>query len=218
MLEDFKIKIFSLEKEIVEHYNQKNENNRKLINDGIVSLEEYYYSTIKIMWILKEPRDGKNSSGGGWSLVENLRNERSKGKKKDSSQTFLPIIYTSYALLNKVKNYNELDKKKAYSEYCKSLKNIAYINIQKLPAKSNSNNKEIETAYDIDKIIILKQISEIYPDIIICTAGTKIYKNLCEDLDSELLNKTKIFNCYHPSQRKITREIYINSILKNYYN
>lgn len=215
---EFKNEIDSLEQEIFEFYNSKNEIKRKLISDGIVNIEEYYNSNIKIMWILKEPRDGKNSTGGGWSIVENLKDVRSKGLNKDSPQTFLPIIYTTFALLNDIKNYSQLETKKVYTDYSKCLNNIAYINIQKLPANSNSKNKEVEKAYEVDKEIILKQIQAINPDVIISCVGNNIFMNLKKDLNIEFVNKKKFINSYHPAQISIKRTEYVNRILKNYYS
>ncbi|MGV4413584.1 uracil-DNA glycosylase family protein [Chryseobacterium sp. T1] len=217
-MQNFKKNIDFLDSQISKYYNDKKEINRKLINDGIVDLVEYYNSKTKIMWILKEPRDEENSTGGGWSLVDNLITERSQGSKRDSPQTFRPIIFTSYALLNNIKKFEDLDKGKIYTEYCKSLKNIAYINIQKLPAKAFSKNIEIEKAYEIDKDILLNQITHINPDLIICTAGGNIYKKLLTDLPEDFIFQKKIINCYHPSQRLIKQETYINEILNNYYS
>lgn len=218
MNKDFRSRIISLENKISKYYENKKEENRSLIQDGIVNIEEYENSKIKILWILKEPRDGENSTGGGWSLVENLNNERSKGKKRDSPQTFLPIIYTSYAIQNGVKNFKDLDKRKTYTEYCKSLNKIAYINIQKLPAKSTSKNKEIELAYELDKEIILSQIIEINPDLILCTAGGNIFRKIIKDLPQDFVTNKKIQDRYHPSQRLITKERYINEIIEDYYS
>lgn len=216
-LEKFKQEISDLEIYLDDYYSQYKTNERFYIKDGIVNIDEYYNSNIKIMWILKEPYDQKDSKGGGWSIVENLKEERSKGLKKDSSSTFHPIIYTTYALLNNINNFNQLDKRKINSEYIKYLNNIAYINIQKFPATARSNDTIILKAYKRDFNAILKQIEIIKPNVIIIGAGSNVYHQLKEDMNK---NKTSsnicLINAYHPAQTTINRNKYIDSIIKEY--
>lgn len=218
----FEKEIDELNKRLENHYELLETRDRKWIKDGIVDLKTYFESNYKILWILKEPRDGENNTGGGWSIVENIRKVRSEGLNKDSSATFHPITYVTYAILNNIDEFDKLDKNKIYKEYSKSLKNIGYINIQKLPASSKSNNKNILKYFNENKVALLDQIKTINPDIIICTAGNDTFKKLKESVLSDCELKGKILiNAYHPAQTSIKREIYVNKIIhevKTAYN
>lgn len=83
-IEQLKTEVNDLNKLIENHFRQFETSSQKLMNDGIVNIDEYYNSSIKIMWILKEPYD-KNEAGlsGGWSIAEAL-NVGDLGKGRDS--------------------------------------------------------------------------------------------------------------------------------------
>lgn len=213
----FETEIQKLNKRITDAYKSHETPNRRLILDGLVDVKAYIDCNLKIMWILKEPRDGADSTGGGWSIVENIRDFRSEGLNRDTPLTFLPIIYTSYALQNGIKRFDQLDLRQVYTNYCQSLKKIAYINIQKLPAKSTSKDSEITHAYEKHKELILDQIKTLRPDFIICCAGSTIHQKLAKDLPQDFLKTTQLRFCYHPAQRKMKRENYIREILDDYF-
>ena len=145
---NFKKSVKELNHNLEDHYKEYETKNRSWIRDGLVNEDVYNNSPIKILWILKEPRDGENNTGGGWSIVENLREERSKGIKRDSSATYHPLTYVTYALLNNINSFEELNKSKIYSEYSNALNNIAYINIQKLPASAKSSDASIKKHFE----------------------------------------------------------------------
>jgi len=45
------------------------------ITDGIVNIEKYSKSKYRICWVLKEPYDEGDGTGGGWSLTDALAAE-----------------------------------------------------------------------------------------------------------------------------------------------
>jgi len=206
--------IKSLNNKISDHYKRFGDNYRKPIMDGIVDIDEYYSSPIKLLWILKEPYDIKSNSGGGWSMVKNIRHERAKGLKKDSPLTWHPITYISSCIQNNIDSFKKLDKSKIYSEYSKALLNLATINIQKLPAKKRSNNNRITKAYKNHRAIILDQIKVINPDVIIHCADNNSFKLLSEDLKQDSSLNIKTIKVYHPwyGYRKYEGD-YIDDIL-----
>lgn len=218
----FEEKYDLLNVKIKSHYKKVEKANWKFIEDGIINVKKYFDSHIKIMWILKEPYCDNDNSGGGWSLVRNLDIERSEGKKKDSSGTWHPIAYCSYGILNGFLRFEKMGEIKNSPEINKSIKNIAFINIQKLPAKRSSNDLKIGKSFSENQDILIEQISIINPDIIICGAGNNAFGRLKKHLnkikDSE---KKCLIHAYHPNQKKIGRDKYVNQIIleaEEWYN
>ncbi|MDP4282792.1 MAG: hypothetical protein Q8891_00065 [Bacteroidota bacterium] len=171
------------------------------------------------MWLLKEPYCDKENGGGGWSMTDGLL-IRASGKKKDSSGTWHPIIYCSHGILNNYMKFKEIPKIKNNSKVSLILKQIAFVNVQKLPAKTTTSDKSLKKSYEEHKEILLKQISIYRPDIIIGGGTLNMIK---EDLEIKAENelefghffkgKQLFINTRHPAQRKIKREEYINKVI-----
>jgi len=223
-IDQFKKEVDALDKKIKDDFKEKETPKRKLIEDGIVNLEEYYNSPIKIMWVLKEPYDDKENGGGGWSITKDLNDNRALGKKNDSPNTWHPIIYSTYGILNNFLKIEKMPQIPNNTSMSLVLRKIAFINIQKLPARPNTNDASLKKAYsnnkEINKKLLLKQISIYRPDIVI---GGKTLHLLKDDLqitnENELsfghfTKEKKLFiNTFHPNQRKISRADYVNKII-----
>ena len=197
--------------------------NKKEIEDGIICPEKFGKhpkSKHRILWILKEAND---LTGGGWSLTDFLaKREDPEGLFSYNRwrATFGLVIKVSYGLLNGFVGFDEIEKidlKKA-SEI---LDYIAFINIKKVPGGSLAYLPEI--AEGINPQVILKQINDIKPDIVI--GGNTLWilakNNLfleSEELSEESwgLFKNKILwvNAYHPGIRTITHKKYYSEIIK----
>ena len=195
------------------------------IPDGIYDAKKYLSSSPRIMWILKEPYDDLNSAGrpcgGGWSLYEAYDNEDAW-----KNPTWQPMIYTSYGILNKLKwedmNYIRDDK-----SMVDVLKQIAYINISKMPALKISNDSDLYTYYNIWRLILLNQIKVYDPQIIVFGNTFKFFKDDLIGNSVEPIKKidgvvhiykrenTLLFDAYHPNQKIIDRGLYVNSIIEN---
>lgn len=201
----------SLDKEIREYYKpfETEEPKRKIIRDGIVNIEQYYNSEYKIMWILKEAYDEVANIGGGWSLVENLDTKRATGENRTSWQTFDKIIYTTYCILNNFINYDEIKPELDIKKLSIVLRNVAYINIQKLPATKTSNNELIRQALHEHQDILLKQINIINPDIIIDCSMQGISK-----LSEKLNQNIRYAQSYHPSYSGRNKRDFVNKIIE----
>ncbi len=209
---EFKEKIKNLECTIAEYYKTFETPDRKIIKDGLVNIDIYYNSKIKILWILKEPYDyfidGK-PFGGGWSLVEDLDKRRATGENRTSWQTFDKIIYTTYCILNNFINYDQIRPELDIKQLSIVLRNIAYINIQKLPATKTSNNDLIRQALQEHQDILLKQINIINPDIIIDCSMQGVSKF------SEKLNPNiRYAQSYHPSYSGRNKRDFVNKIIE----
>ncbi|MBV7440102.1 hypothetical protein KRX57_01575 [Weeksellaceae bacterium TAE3-ERU29] len=219
MMQEFKIKIEELNQYLDKYYNSlpETKDNRKWIRDGIVNIEEYFNSSKKVMWVLKEPRDGENSTGGGWSIVDSIREIRAKGGSSDSQQTFYPIVATTYALINNIDSLNQ-EKYNEYRQKSSVLNNIAYVNIQKFPALANSKDREIVEAFEQNSEALLKQIEVINPDVIIFTAGGNVFNKFLDRVRSNAILKDKcMVNTFHPAHRG-NKVDYINGILNKVFH
>jgi hypothetical protein len=182
----------------------------------------------KILWILKEAYDNPDGSGGGWNFCDIWEE---KGRlwdsitRHDGRATWQPIIYVCYAILNGFKTYDEMPYIRNKPEMADVLKSIAFININKLPGLSRSNDTQILDFYQKNKIILKKQIEVFQPDIII--GYYKIKWQLCSDLNVPVINEQTKSSCHyiktpdrlfifasHPAQTKKRRQIYVNEIVE----
>lgn len=225
-LEKFKTELEAIKNDI---FSIKSKNpNIEPISDGIINIKEYLNSKYKILWILKESNDlDENGEGGGWCLNEELNKISSWTEKKGAgTRTIQRMVYSSYGILNNLVTWENMPS--IYEPtVLKSLKQIAYINLKKLPGGNKSNDNEIRNAYIENKNIILNQIQTYNPDIII-TGNTLQY--IFEDLNinpenqkmvddktnntSYYFDKKRLYiDTYHPAYFKVKEEIYCNEIL-----
>ncbi len=212
-LDQLKSEVVALDCTIAEHFKKYETDERQLITDGIVNLTDYYNSAIKIMWILKEPY-----GSGGYSMTEGLNNDRALGKNKDAQSTFHPIIYSTYGILNDFLKYNNNFKIRDQSCMSLILRQIAFVNVQKIPGKTRTPNANLKRYYRTNKEIVLQQIKVYRPDIIIGGKTLHLFKtdlkNLRElEFGHFAMDNQLFINAFHPAQTKITREEYVNKII-----
>ena len=188
--------------------------------DGIVSLDEYIDTNPKILWILKEPYDEMDGTGGGWQLVRDFpKDEEGNYFFKGGKSTWRPIVYICYAIFNQYADFNKMPNIDINPEMTKVLNKIAVINISKVPGSTRSNGKLIEKAFHKNKEILSKQIEIYNPDIIIGgnTLGYFFDKlNQFTDSGSVYYYKKENrlwINAYHPAHTQFNRETYVNEII-----
>lgn len=195
-----------------------------VITDGIIDIETYCSipeNLPRILWILKEPNSSENKR---WSYSDLLINDRQEWDSSVLSLVFKRIIYTSYGILNQ-KNYNQIPsihEKEVYD----AIRQIAYINLKKTPGSSVVKDYNIALAYNNNKELILKQIEEYQPQILIF--GNTM-KYLFEDLGIKESDKTYVddkthnttyyikdnklyIHAWHPAAR-IASQIYCDEII-----
>ena len=221
--EDFEREVVELQGQITKSYKKYETDDRGLISDGIVNLREYYDSDLKIMWILKEPYDEGDNTGGWWSLTNAIGKEPNKFVLGGSRSTWQPIVYATYGIHNNVLNYSDMGYIRNNHEMMNILKKIAFINIQKMPAGTRTYYNNIQSAYKSNKEILLTQIKTYNPDIII--GGSVMYlfsgdldfrkeKMGATDSNEYWIQNGKLFiAAYHPAQTTTTRDVYVDDLL-----
>jgi hypothetical protein len=195
------------------------ENGIKPFYDGIINEEMYNQAKVKILWVCKEPYDKRNDSGD-FSLRDEINSDPTGYFK---IKIMRRIALASYCVLND-SNYEQALND---DNVALALKSIAYINLNKLPALTNSSGREryFSQVYSKCKLVLLKQIESYKPDIIIF--GNTCY-HFIEDLGIVLSsgknleyqyksifyhNNQLLIDSCHPSFRStITEENFCKSI------
>jgi hypothetical protein len=223
-----KNKFEEIQKYISKEILKKNEN---AIVDGIINCEKYANAKTKILWVLKEPYSDKTD----WTYQQYLSINDIKGKIGTEDDTlkyeiFRRILYTSYGLINN-KEWADLpfaEEKEVYGVG----EEIAYINIKKTGGGPESDDKEIAEAYAVNEELLLKQIEEYEPNILIFGNTLKYFnweklkgwdlsadkKHILDDKTNNThfypISKDKLcINSWHPSYWIVSREVYCSEII-----
>ena len=199
----------------------------KAVPDGIVNVPTYGGSAYRILWILKEPYDeiiDGVASGGGDPMSDFLFPDGFAGRMGTSSRTWHPIIYVTYGILNNLITWEEMKFIRNEPSMAEIVRNIAMINVKKLPAFKGTNNRDIKIAYQKYKKLLHNQIDVYKPNIII---GGSVLHLFYDELGLKKVDE-KIFGsinyyekgsqlfiaAYHPAQYVIKREKYVNDIIE----
>ena len=199
------------------------------ITDGVVDNDRYLAACPKILWILKEPYDDCINgvpAGGGWSVTKDLLAKGRVGNKG----TYAPMAYITYSVFNGFPKYNEISYVTENPQVADSLKNIAYINVNKMPALQTSGGTDFASIYRQNQLILRKQIEGMKPDIIIGGRVLPLFLKdfgLCQaDFISGgsagycVRNQRLYISAYHPGQwSAVAKEVYVDdivSIIKNH--
>lgn len=188
--------------------------------DGIVNVEKYLQSNIRIMWVLKEVNASED--GEEWNMIDTIKDWTGKPIPTEWRKTFDNILYVTNGILTSTawedqnNHYNDLNM-------TSQLQEIAYCNVKKIPGNSSTNMSNLKKYYKQSDKHILKQINELIPQVIIF-GGT--YDIVEPDLDimhySDHGDKnlswysTKdqiIINAYHPQNTSISHQEYCDGII-----
>ena len=142
--------------------------------DGLCDASAYNNSNLKILWVLKEAYC-KGNDTGGWSLTEILFNEYPY-VTEIKNQTHQKMAYVSYGILNKCR-YEDIDYLNDNPSVGEVLHEIAYININKMPANTSTNDNTLWEKYDIWKNVLHQQIEAYNPDVIIFGNTFKYFRS-----------------------------------------
>jgi hypothetical protein len=197
----------------------------KPIYDGIVDETRWSSQELRPLFIGKEPHD---SGGGDWSIADTLRVEPNK-LLNGAWQTWRPTAYIAWSLFNGFPAYQDIPSHDD-PRVMDALRNIAFINIGKLPGDTSTSDQRLETLYNENKELLFDQIEAIQPNIII--GWRTLYHFLGDDdfnnrfqvdddlrWDQESYPKcistgTKLFvQHYHPARRGRNEEEYVNGIV-----
>jgi hypothetical protein len=182
--------------------------------DGIIDVGRYVAAKYKILWVLKEVNFGDNKkSPGNWNMVEFYHNA--------TLQEINNILTAKRVMLATHRILQYLDPLEAF-------KSIACINIKKMPGGSQSDDAEIQQAYNDpkNKSLLLEQIEAYSPDIMICGNTLQCFENDIDFRQGEsrsvdmgkqrhyFCTKEKLYiNAYHPANyRNITEHEYCEKI------
>lgn len=143
--------------------------------DGLCDAYEYVNSDLKIMWILKEAYCKAQGDYGGWSLTEDLFSEYPY-ITTIKNQTHQKMAYVSYGILNKCR-YEAIDYLYNDPSIGEVLHEIAYINLNKMPAGTSTNDDTLWEKYDTWESILWKQINTYSPDVIIFGNTFKYFRD-----------------------------------------
>lgn len=199
----------------------------EVISDGIVCPEIYVATSPRILWILKEPYDNGDSYGdardGGWSLTYHCMNQKTDETARN--RAFQPICYIDYGIRNKIYDWNEMPWLRDCIEIRTTLKNIAYINVSKLPGLKVSPWTRISAAYEKYRRLILDQIKTYNPNIIFaCNPHANLLLRDFGFLESQwkwfhsaasvqISQGQRLVWVGHPSSR-VKRATYVNDAIK----
>lgn len=206
------------------------------IYDGIADVDKYLSCGKRIMWVLKEPYDNITESGetygGDWSIVDDCfsgHGEDGNSPKFDvwSNKTWQPIIYAMYGYFNNLE-WQSMQYIRDQKNMANILQQIAYINISKMPNKSRSSEACISNFYNQWKSILFQQIDIYNPDVVIFGNTFKYFQRDLQITEDDLIKEIhieKVFDpykkngrlwlsAYHPNQTQVSREIYVNSIIR----
>lgn len=208
------------------------------IYDGIGDFDEFSKNKYRVMWILKEAyddeKDGK-PAGGGWFITGG----NSSGDFDYVSKSWQRIAQTTYAIQKNEKDFSKLPKiessLKGDSEYGRLLKSIIYINTNKMPGLTTSDNYDIQQKFYIWKPILKEQIQLYKPDIVIFGGTYEFYKYSFSDIFGEKSatpyeiekfknkachgafvgkNNRLYIDAYHPGYFMINQKDYFNGIIE----
>lgn len=209
-------------KEIDSEISQIEFNGRKAIYDGIVNLDEYINSEIKIMWILKEVHSvGDN---GEWDLrkaLKCLKNETKTAMKEGWTGTFNPIVYITYGILNKI-YWEDIPNTWDSPEIIDILNKICFVNVKKVSGLSVAIHQELLDFHEKYNHILHKQVEAYEPDVIICGNTLEIFDFFGNNYEEEKVEKMIFYSsskhiivdAYHPYNRIIKQQVYCDTIIK----
>ena len=141
------------------------------------------------------------------------------GNYNNWRRTFGLITYSTYSILNDFVNWNnvpEFDRSGA----SQLLKQIAFINLKKIPGASRSYDPVIAAAFQQHRQLILDQIEIINPEIIIGghtlhhmyyalgIPGAQVNKDGCYFTDKRVYIEVD-----HPNQTQISHEKYFENVV-----
>lgn len=225
---DLKTICEQIEREIWDTYIDENGKAEPII-DGIVDIEEYQKTEPKILWILKEPYDDEEdglASGGGWHFSRDFLAKDDFYKRMGRSRnTWHPILYVSFGIVNDFMNYNDMDYLRDDLKMFEIIKHIAVINVKKLPGFTRTYDfGPILSSYNKHKQLLHRQIDQYNPDIVIGGSTMHLFYEEIGIKQEDIIKSGSIdyavkdnklyISAYHPGQTQVTRGIYVNDIIK----
>lgn len=213
---------------------REKEINKTIVIDGLTNPILYENAPVRILFVLKEAYDTEGDNVESWNHTDYLRDSDFYILDKKDYPTHYVVSKISSGLLHNWLFSNPKYEKlwandRTAPEILSDFQSIGWVNIGKFPAPGQSSSR-LQEVYNDWKDVLFAQIEVYDPDIIIFGGAFGVIE---EDLDNsdnpfyglEYLFKegaTKAYkdkkgrlllSTYHPSQRTIQREKYVNSII-----
>lgn len=196
------------------------------IIDGLTEPDVYFQAPIKIAWMLKEAYTTEEE---GFHMKKYYSGEDRYENffKNVATQTWHPIIYSTFGILNDFIFRDQMPTVKEKPEMCEMIDRIAIINASKMPSVTGTYtlNGNLVDGHVYSKKIVMKQLDVFRPTIRIYANTFHLYQQGLEIDDSHIqpigLTKTNLYinkgvvhiDAYHPAQTQITRDVYVNEII-----
>lgn len=206
----------------------KPEEKREIITDGVMNVDNYFLNDIRLAWMLKEPYDELDGTGGGWSYFEMFKGGDLYLEQfnRPHKVTWHPIIYISYGIMNNFMKWSDLDYIRENHKMCDVVKNVAFINSQKLPSKNVTRTDINDLIESISKNsdLLKRQVNLLNPNVLIFGNTFNLYKEILDISISDLVDYEngikyivkdgKLYiSTYHPAQTQIKRNLYVDGII-----
>jgi len=195
------------------------------IIDGVADLADYLSQTIKILWVLKEPHKGIIPQGNKRKSITLIK-ECFSQPGAHIVPTWRVIAYVSYGVSHNMR-WKEMKMMGVVTDIMPSLYKTAYINISKVTSKTVSDNARIGRLYKEWKRIIFRQIELYSPNVVIFgntfdhfredivnIGATYLGENTNAGLNLFIWRGRLLIEAYHPRQRKMTRETYVDALIE----
>lgn len=142
------------------------------IYDGVADAKGYLSARQRLMWILKEPYDGFDETeepcGGGWTMIKDVEEGKTLAQVANANPALRNVAYASHAILDGAESYEDeswiSDAPKVYE---RTLQNIAYVNVGKMPAGRTTSNERLSACYAQWKDILFEQIELYDPETLV---------------------------------------------------
>ncbi|MBP5544008.1 MAG: WXG100 family type VII secretion target [Kiritimatiellae bacterium] len=142
------------------------------IYDGVADAKGYLSAKQRLMWILKEPYDSFDETGepcgGGWTMIKDVAEGKTLAQVANANPALRNVAYASHAILDGTESYEDepwiSDAPKVYE---RSLLNIAYVNVGKMPAGRTTSDERLFACYAQWKDILFEQIELYDPETLV---------------------------------------------------
>ena len=204
------------------------DNHRYVIYDGAVNAERYLSSPIKIAWMLKEPYEEADGTGGGWSFTDIFDREDLYNLifKQPHKATWHPIIYASYGIMHGFQRWDDMDYIRNAPDMCDVVRSFAIVNAQKLPSlgAAKTNFAHVQRSYDKHQVLLHEQIDLLQADILVFANTFSLYRDALglanvepmrkKSLSYYIKNSKLYVDAYHPAQLTHKRNVYVDDIIE----
>ena len=195
------------------------------ITDGIVDMEQWQKQTIRPLFIGKEAYEhGERTE---WSANEELKKDPREACRA-SPRTWQTIAYVSYALQHGITEYDKLPAIRNDEEVVKSLRSIAFINVGKCGAETQTPWNRLNNLYNQNKSLLHDQVELFQPNVVIGWSTLEFFqadelftsrfgnieaKTNQDAVDSWVSNGKLYIDAYHPVYRGVSQKRYVDSII-----